>query len=257
MNAESHQTRNQKQKMKPTSSHILILAAALGFVGAANAATTITYSTQVISSAASTSWVSPTNTTSLSAFNFGGDETSYGGVTWSDATDVGGWATGNPTLTPWANFSKPGIGWGINNPDAFYSSGTPLLSAGSYMTESDGQIDMSNFTVGKHYQIQFVLADSRNEGYAIGRTIQIQGLGGEIAGQNSTTVQYAYGDGAQFAVVTADFVAGATSYSFIPYQAGNGTGTQINGLQVLEVIPEPSTALLGGLGLLALLRRRR
>jgi hypothetical protein len=37
---------------------------------------------------------------------------------------------------------------------------------------------------------------------------------------------------------------------------GNGNGA-INGLQIVEVIPEPSAALLGGIGMLALLRRRR
>ncbi len=237
--------------------HKLILAAAIMFGASAHAVTTITYSTQVINSAADTSWVSPVNTTSLSAFNFGGDETNYGGVTWADATDVGGWGTGNPTLTPWANFSVPGVGWGINNQDAFYNGATPLLASGSYRGETNAQIDMSGFTLGTRYLIQFVVADSRNAGYAIGRTIQIQGSSADISGQNSDTVQYAYGDGAKFAVIKADFVAGSTSYSFIPFQGGNGTGTQINGVQVLQAIPEPSAALLGGLGLLAMLRRRR
>lgn len=235
--------------------------AVLAMAGSVSAATSITYSTQVISSAADTSWVSPTNTTSVAAFNFGGDQTTYGGVTWVDCSNVDGWTTGNPNSTPWAVFSVPNVAWGNNDPSSFYAGATPLLASGAWQSATNAQIDMGGFTVGTHYLIQFVLADSRNETYATGRTIQIQGLGTEIGGQNSTTVQYAYGDAgdgndANFAVVTADFVAGATSYSFIPYQAGNGTGTQINGVQVLT-IPEPSAALLGGLGMLVLLRRRR
>jgi hypothetical protein len=242
--------------MKTKLPHKVLIAAAFVLSSSAHAVTTITYSSQVINSAADTSWVRPVNTTSLSAFNFGGDETNYGGVTWADATNVGGWGTGNPTLTPWANFSVPGVGWGINNQDAFYSGATPLLASGSYRGETTAQIDMSGFTLGTRYLIQFVVADSRNEGYAIGRTIQIQGLSSDIVDQDSATVQYGYGD-SRFAVITADFVAGSASYSFIPFQSGNGTGTQINGVQVLQVIPEPSAALLGGIGLLAMLRRRR
>jgi hypothetical protein len=229
------------------STHPLILLAALA--SAVNAAT-ITYSTQVISSSTDTTWVSPANTTSLSAFNFGGDETSYGGVTWSDATNVGGWGAGNPTVTPWANFSLPGTGWGNSN-GTFYS-GTVLLNQGSWMSQSNALVGVGNLTVGVHYQVQFIVADNRNEWWGpIGRSITIQGPGG----QNSTAVQYAYGDG-KFAVVTADFVADATQYDFIPL-VSNGAGTQINAVQVLQVIPEPSAALLGGLGMLALLRRRR
>ena len=37
----------------------------------------------------------------------------------------------------------------------------------------------------------------------------------------------------------------------------SGTNAAFNGFQLVEAIPEPSAALLGGLGVLALLRRRR
>ena len=59
-------------------------------------------------------------------------------------------------------------------------------------------------------------------------------------------------------MVTARFTpsAGDTNFSFRPLINGGSLGLQVNAVQVLT-IPEPSAALLGGLGLLALLRRRR
>lgn len=54
---------------------------------------------------------------------------------------------------------------------------------------------------------------------------------------------------------TATFTSNGSGVIDIAVTASTGAeGPRVNGL---EIIPEPSTALLGGLGLLALLRRRR
>jgi hypothetical protein len=41
------------------------------------------------------------------------------------------------------------------------------------------------------------------------------------------------------------------------FRLGDGTNGPYNGFQLVNTIPEPSSVLLGGLGVLALLRRRR
>lgn len=233
-----------------------VAVAMLASIATSGHAALVTYTTQVINDPSDTSWVSPANTVPLSAFNFGGDQTTYGGVTWSDSTNVNGWGAGNPDVTPYANFSQPGVTWG-NNVSAFFSSGPDLLNAGSYLGSSSGQVDLGNFTAGKRYLVQFVLADNRNAGGSggqndlPGRTITIQGLGNQT-GQNSATVQYAYGD-SRFAVVTADFVADTTNFSFRPLVGDGSPGTQINAVQVLELVPEPSTASMAAVGAMATL----
>ena len=49
---------------------------------------------------------------------------------------------------------------------------------------------------------------------------------------------------------------GGTLTYTIDYVSGGGAAATLNGMQI-TAIPEPSAALLGGLRLLALLRRRR
>jgi len=96
--------------------------------------------------------------------------------------------------------------------------------------------------------VQFVFADTRYDG----GTLSVQGNTGVTGSSTATT--YSYTDG-KYLVVNAQFTADATDTTWIPGVNGN-TGEQINAIRIVA-IPEPSTTLLGGLGLLALLRRRR
>lgn len=136
--------------------------------------------------------------------------------------------------------------------------GPSLLTNGAYSSTLqqsgvDYMMTLSGLTVGKDYKVQFVLADNRdNTGYAT-----ILSKGGNVTGDSAETL-YSYTDG-KFAVITASFNADATTAQFQPGQKWGGGGsdaTFVSGVHV-PAIPEPSTALLGGLGLLALLRRRR
>lgn len=237
----------------------ILLAAALTSltVGAAPAATIISYSGATIANSTDTSWVTPAGSTSVIAFDMGGTGAGFGGVNWRTTYPA---ASGNNDTAFTMNFHAPGQSW-ASNAGVFYSSPTAsvLLDTGNYSGNTangvDFRIDLSGFTVGQEYLVQFVVADARGGG-AIGRGIDINGYSSNISGQNSGNYQYAFGDD-RYEVVTAQFTpaAGDTTFSFRPV-ISDGSGLQVNGIQVLT-IPEPSASLLGGVGLLALLRRRR
>lgn len=235
------------------SQRIAALAATV-FIGWPNhsQAATVTYGNYIATGAADTSWVVPAGYTSVAAINFGGDETTFGGVTWADGTDTaGGIVTGNDNINGYKfRYGVYGVNWGNNN-SVFYPGGPNLLNDGSWedaVNAPNSELEISNLTVGTHYAIQLVFADNR-DGY-VGRTVTVEPFL-NVTG-SSSSVQYSYGDG-RFAVVTADFTADATTVKFTPLTTGGG---QINGVHILTV-PEPSAALLGGFSMLALLRRRR
>lgn len=219
----------------------LATLAALAMFGTASAATTISYSYQTISDINSTSWVTPTGATSVTAVNFGsGGTTNWAGVAWTNGFGL----PNNDGVIDVAYAGSVRF-------DGYYSNtgnASSLLWEGMYNGSS---LDLSGFTLGQEYLIQFILADTR--GGAEGRTITIDGLSANIASQDSTAYQFAHPNG-NFAVVTARFVANESSFSFAPNVSGGGT--QLNAINIMT-IPEPSAAILGGIGMLALLRRRR
>lgn len=111
--------------------------------------------------------------------------------------------------------------------------------------------------IGQSYMIQALLIDSRTGVTIVGRTAEFDGVSqGTYANRSGTSL----GDGL---LVTGTFTADATSQSFNinTRQADNtAKGGQLNALilsQVPAPIPEPSTTLLGAIGALLLLRRRR
>jgi hypothetical protein len=244
--------------MKFKSISIAALAA-FTLAGAASAATTISYSYQTISNSTDTSWVAPSGATSIKAMNMGsGGNTSFGGVTWLTTNAI--FESYNSAAPIGMYYHSPGQAWGSRY-DGFYAAqtGSGILWEGTYSNLQangvDFRVELSNFTVGQEYLVQFVVADTRVG--ETGRTITLDGYSANIASQDSSAFQYAYTDG-KFAVVTARFTpaAGDTSFEFRPLVNGGSAGLQLNAIHILS-IPEPSSALLGGLGLLALLRRRR
>jgi hypothetical protein len=128
------------------------------------------------------------------------------------------------------NFTAPTIGFG--NTFSGYHSGSPvtLASTGTW-SNSAGTVNLTGLTSGYTYRIQALVIDGRaSDGIQTitGRTVLFDGT------NQSFTIQ-----------------------TRNPANTLN-TGGQLNALTLYQTaIPEPSTALLGGLGLLALLLRRR
>lgn len=121
-----------------------------------------------------------------------------------------------------------------------------LLDTAHYMSPNGAaSFTFSNLTIGQNYLLQFWVADYRNSPEDRQLTL--------TAGNTSGVLHHLNNTGIQGSFVIGTFTADALS------QTVNVSDThepQINAVQ-LRAIPEPSSALLGGLGLLALFRRRR
>jgi MYXO-CTERM domain-containing protein len=160
-------------------------------------------------------------------------------------------------------------------------SGRPASSGGALpqvpSTQVWATVNLSNLTIGNTYQIQIwavdtntTVGDAGNKGLLLGN-----GAAGNPVLGTDTMLLYEFADGAAAGVYGAGgqyglgtFVANATTQSFnvrtynnllTPTPSAASQDHFSNGWQLrdLGVVPEPSAALLGGLGLLALLRRRR
>lgn len=115
----------------------------------------------------------------------------------------------------------------------------------------DGQgtvMTISGLSIGQQYRIQMLhhqvaTAGTRDMEVHFGTLGTDPGSGAFSAAGNNGRI------------VTITFDATATSQSFF-IRAGGNDRTVLNGA-VLFAVPEPSAALLGGLGVLAMLRRRR
>ncbi len=160
------------------------------------------------------------------------------------------------------NFTAPTVGV-FDAPFDGFHSGAPvtLASTGTYMNANAvGTISLTGLSVGYTYRIQALVIDGRpDDGFQTitGRTVWFDGINLGVYANGISGVTW--GDGI---LATGTFVADATTQSFTiqtrnPTDTAN-TGGQLNALTLYQTaIPEPSAALLGGLGMLALLRRRR
>lgn len=128
---------------------------------------------------------------------------------------------------------------------------TTVMDGGSYQ---DGAANtplltfrLSNLAIGQAYLVQFLVGDNRGLGANRSQTITAGG---------STSGLLTFGDAAtNFATaVIGTFSADSNSIDFT-FASSTGN-TQFNAVFVTAV-PEPSTALLGLFGMLALFRRRR
>lgn len=106
---------------------------------------------------------------------------------------------------------------------------------------------LSNLQIGQEYLIQFLVGDNRSWLGTMSRSQTIT-----AGGSTSGSLTFGYNAPAFASSVIGTFTADSTSLDF----TFNGANTQVNSIFV-AAIPEPSSALLGGLGVLALLRRRR
>ena len=158
------------------------------------------------------------------------------------------------------NFTTPTVGFG--NSFGGYHSGLPvtLASTGTYKNANAGTVNLTGLTSGYTYRIQALVIDGRpTDGIQTitGRTAWFDGANQGVFANGVSGVTW--GDGL---LVTGTFIADDITQSFTidtKNPAGSSsTGGQLNALTLYQTaVPEPSAALLGGLGLLALLRRRR
>jgi hypothetical protein len=151
------------------------------------------------------------------------------------------------------SFAAGGITFGSNNATAFYSSAATAAFAPSatYGGGAGGvTVPLTGLTLGDIYRVQVLLFDGRTgaEGSYVRMDDQNMGVYGNGSPGN-------WGPGL---LVTGTFTADANTQNFNlkGNYAGGGVNNMMNGI-LLHKVPEPSAALLGGLGLLALLRRRR
>lgn len=180
--------------------------------------------------------------TLIRAENVGGGALSFDGINWSAGT-IGNMGAGGGTYS----------GFHENIPTA----NTLLARDGAYGGNGNaGTVTLTGLTIGYTYRIQALVYDGRGDTGIPGRTVAFDGtnLGQYAFGVSGVT----WGNGL---LATGTFVADATTQSFTNEaftSGGASRGGQLNALTLYQTaVPEPSAALLGGLGMLALLRRRR
>ena len=126
------------------------------------------------------------------------------------------------------------------------------IAFANHNTSPGYEITVSGLDAGKSYQLQFLFGDPRTVAHHSNTVTAID------SSSNNATATVSYGSSSptdQFAMLTA-VVSGSTSFRFQSFKGASAGGPGIAGL-VVHSAPEPSAALLGGLGLLVLLRRRR
>lgn len=182
------------------------------------------------------------------------------------ATD---WDTGGTvTAGQWSmNETSSGAGRGVvGNPFGYGGQATPQ--------EGTGQAQFSNgyggatftltatvghyFNVGDQVAMDFFTAkrtDGSDDG-ALGMTVSLVGAGSlAYASTYTPTLNTWTQSTTEYVTITT---AGTYSVQFAIASQGGDRTTYLDSVSYkVEAIPEPSAALLGGLGMLALLRRRR
>ena len=125
------------------------------------------------------------------------------------------------------------------------------IAFANHSTSPGYEITVSGLDATKSYQVQFLHGDPRTAyPYTSNASVTDSSL-------NVATAPMTYGSASandEFAMLTM-VVSGSTSFKYRSFNTGTG-GPGISGL-VVHSVPEPTAALLGGLGLLSLLRRRR
>lgn len=159
------------------------------------------------------------------------------------------------------NFAAGTIGMGGGNFSGFHentpTANTLLAREGSYGVNGvAATVNLTGLTSGYTYRVQALVYDGRGDVGIPGRTVRFDGIN---QGQYANGIaNVTWGNGL---LVTGTFTADAASQDFTIEaftSGGESRGGQLNALLVHQTaVPEPSAILLGSLGMLRLLRRRR
>lgn len=194
----------------------------------------VTFSTYTTTGSADTSWVLTDPT--AASMDFGGADTSFGGVAWeghftnghnSSETyvSIGGYA---------AFFSVPNVTWGYTEQNKYPTDPSLTVLHGAVLQSNAAQIDIGGLTLGREYTAKLIFADGNSDG----RQINVSAMG---ANSGSTgNVQFGYADG-RYLVVTATWTADATGMTFLPLVSG--ANNQINAIQILAGALPPGVDL--------------
>lgn len=229
---------------------MLTALAAIAMTGPAMAAT-VTYSSYTASGPTDASWVIAD--TAGGSANFGGSDTTFGGVAFEGNQTNGHDASETYVSVAGYNIyhSIPGSSWATNQ-TGYYPTAPALglLNTGTFISGSGVTIDINGLTAGQEYLAKFVFANS-NIG-AENSTMTLTSGAGDTGSSGSQ--RFGYSDG-QYLVVTARWVENGSGITFLPSING-GSGSSLNAVQIVAV-PEPSSALFSAFAAFALFRRRR
>jgi hypothetical protein len=134
-----------------------------------------------------------------------------------------------------------------------FHEGGKVSQTGTYGTNVASTVNLTGLTTGYTYRVQALVYDGRSE--VSGRTVNFDGINQGVYANGVYNVTWGNG-----LLVTGTFVADAATQNFTieAFSGATSKGGQLNALALFQTaVPEPSAALLGGLGMLALLRRRR
>jgi hypothetical protein len=163
------------------------------------------------------------------------------------------------------SFADGTIDFGNTNPAGIHPLGyhegtgagnTDLAKFGTYSgVPGASTVSLTGLMLGEEYRIQLLFFDGLLDGDANTRTVSLDGID---QGRYTYGVPgVSWGDGL---IVTGVFTADGATQDFtieiFDAATADSLGGQLNAI-VVQQVPEPTTALLGSLGLLALLRRRR
>lgn len=228
--------------------HLLAASAVIAAACGSASAAVVTYSSYIGTGVSDTSWVITTaGVTSVNMNVFSSEAIyTYGGVDWtgtfSDDVTVGGVRVAHKTPEGYSPYGS-----------SFLYPTNPtinLFSTGSHYDGGNTNIIFEGLVAGQQYMAKFLFADSTS---TTNGTLTL--TSGEGNTGNSGPLSFEFRDG-RFLVVTAVWTADGPNDNFVR-SLGSASYGALNAVQIVA-IPEASAAsLLGAVGVLGLLRRRR